>query len=318
MSAINEKVYKMSKKVGGKYSKLLEDFSISVDQDVEWMMSLLEGFSKIEDSVFCDVCIEIRGLFRDYILSQINGNKIRPNLISTLLYLNKEYGKDMGNSGEEIIGILTTNYDSLIEEAYKRVYRCLNVGYSFKSSDYKPNKIFPLLKLHGSFNWRIKRNHLEIKKKFEHRSFKEQGGWIAPSVYKRPPGVIFPKIWETAKHVLTSCNVLRVIGSSLRNEDWALISLIFSSQVSRKPIFDIELVIPEKEATGDDLSKGVMNRLRFLGNMRSLIRLPIYEKGDSPGDNVFYYWVQKNVDKIRKKNIKINEDKLIRGMLRMD
>ena len=308
----------MSKDIGGKYSKLLGEFSIPVDQDVEWMMSLLEGFSKPEDSHFSDVYIEIRKFFREYILSQIAGNEIQPNLISTLLYLNKEYGKNMGKSGEEIIGILTTNYDSLIEEACARIYGCLNVGYSFKSSDYNKNNIFPLLKLHGSFNWRIKRNRLEISKKFEHSSFKEQEGWIAPSVYKRPPGAVFPKIWKTAKLVLTKCDVLRVIGSSLRNEDWALISLIFSSQICRKPIFEIELVIPEKAARGDGLSMGVIGRLKFLGKMRSLTRLPIYGEGDSPGDNVFHYWIQKNVDKIRGKNNKINDDKLVRGMLRMD
>jgi hypothetical protein len=318
MSTINENVYEMSKSANGEYSKLLAEFSISVDQDVEWMMSLLEGFSGPENSPFYAICVELRKLFRNYLLSQIVGNKIEPRLISTLLHLHKIYGNDMGDSGEEIIGILTTNYDSLIEDACAKVYDCLNVGYDFKPGEYKPNQIFPLLKLHGSFNWRIQGDCLEISKKFEHPDFEEQGGWIPPSVYKRPSEVVFTKVWGTARAVLTDCDVLRVIGSSLRNEDWALISLIFSSQISRKPVFEIELIIPEKDATGDDLSKGVMDRLKFLGKMCSLTHLPIYGEGDNPGGNVFYYWIQKSMDNIREKNGKINEDEFVREMLRMD
>lgn len=317
MRGISDNVLEMSKHVGGRYNKLVHDFGLPENQDVELMMSLFEGYVDLNESDFYDIYNELRKLFRNYLVSNITSKKIVPRLLSTLLYINKNYANYIGKKGEKMIGLLTTNYDSLIEEAFLEVYGGLNCGYKFNSKNYRMIlSIPPLLKLHGSFNWKIQDNKLEISKDLEAGKYEDDySGWMPPSVYKKPSEKIFRSVWNMARELLIECDVLRVVGSSLRNEDWALISLLFTSQIKRSPPFNIELIVPDKSAWGEENFSGIMQRLPFLGNIRNLSSLPEFERNETVGDNVFHYWLLKKIKEAESKNNKISDDKFIDEML---
>lgn len=218
----------------------------------------------------------------------------------------------MGKTGEELIGILTTNYDSFLEEAFCSVYGGINCGYPFNSKIYKSDNQLPkLLKLHGSFNWKIhkgnifRKNYLEISKEFESEAYDDDySGWIPPSVYKRPGGVI-ESMWNNAVSLLTTCHTLRVIGSSLRNEDSALLSLIFTSSLKNREStgkgFSIELIVPDIDAVGTEENPvAIMQRLRFLGDMVNFSQLDVCPKGFISTGNVYKEWLQMQITQIER------------------
>jgi hypothetical protein len=156
MKGIAKSVLKLSEEKAGRYWNIHKDFGLPEDQDIEIIMSLLEGFTDIKLSGFQDVCNELRQLFRLYLITQITEKGVGARIHSSLLYLHKRYGGKMGTSGEELTGVLTTNYDSVPDEAYSAVHGGIDYGYDFQSDAFrKAETVPPLLKLHGSFNWRI-------------------------------------------------------------------------------------------------------------------------------------------------------------------
>lgn len=317
MTGLNENVYKMSKKRNGEYYRMTQRHSIPFNQDVELMMSLLEGFSEERRKDFIGIHTELRKLVRECLISQITQKKIVPRLMVSLFHFNRKYYQHMEADGEEMLGVLTTNYDSLVEEGLSRVYEGLNLACDFHSKDYKSNTKAPfLLKLHGSFNWRIHDNTLEISRKFENVESKDDyTGWIPPSVYKKPSMKIFKIIWDKASELLTECDILRVIGSSLRSEDWCLLSLIFTSRILSKKAFDIELIVPELTAVGDDEHpNSIMQRLTFLGKAKSLSALPVFDV-NMMNRNTFFQWLINKAREIERKDASIREDAYIYEML---
>ncbi len=312
MPDIGRNVLKMSRDIGGEYWRLHQEFALPEDQDIELMMSLLEGFDNSELAEFKNVCHELRRLFRSYLVSQIVEKKVTPNILSSLLYLHQEYGDDMGLTGEELTGVLTINYDSFLEEAFQTVHGGINCGHAFTSDTYLSNEsVPPLLKLHGSFNWRIDAGRLEISKAYENISYEDDySGWMPPSVYKRPTEGVIRGMWFKAAELLADCDVLRVIGSSLRNEDFALLSLIFTSQL-RSRVFSIQLIVPDTDALGEEGSPGIMQRLPFLGKVKNFSTLPEFDISYFIGDNVFRDWVLMKYHEIERKREETLDDEFL-------
>lgn len=325
MTGISNGVFEMSKDSDGEYYKLLSKFGIPKNQDVELMMSLFENLVDSQANVLNSVNQELKSLFRSYLISQIPRKLTVPKLLISLLHIHHEYDQHMGKAGEKLLGILTINYDSTIEDAFSRIYGGLNCGYDFESDGYTlDNSLPPLLKLHGSFNWKVRDDELIISKAFEREDYEDDySGWIPPSVYKRPSEAkIFKEIWNKSRKLLIECDTLRVVGSSLRNEDWPLITLIFTSQILGK-VFDIELIIPQHSAVGDEfrpeVGPGVMQRLPFLGKVRPLADLQIFQEHQLDvnmfSSNVFYHWLDYKTREIDIKTRSISEDSLINEML---
>ena len=295
MEGIGNAVLELSQERGGKYAKLQQRLSIPPNQDIERVISLLEGFGS-EQPELKEIGEELRQLFREYLISCITSLDLNPRLYGALLYIHNHYGAVMGQGGEKLVGFLTTNYESLVDQAYAVVHGNIDYGHEYLSDDHKYSKSTgpPLLKLHGSFNWRIDRinKKLHVSRRFERADEPDDlSGWIPPSVYKRPSGEVFGAIWEAAAKTLSNCDILRVIGSSLRNEDSSLLSLIFVSQVNRKKSINIELIVPPDEARGTDPHPGIINRLSFLGSMKPLDDTPAYDADLVQNDNIFYSWL---------------------------
>ena len=312
MEDIGEAVYRMSSDQGGTYAALHDSFGIPPDVDIEVMISLLEGCTPSEQDSYREVCDELKKLFRTHLLSQIAAKRFRAKISRALLHIHKQYGRHMGSSGEELAGILTLNYDSVLEDALVVVHGALNYGYPFESDVYAVDHDVPkLLKLHGSLNWRIQADdastepRLRVSSDFEDPEHADDySGWIPPSVYKRPGGAI-QRIWDAAADLLAKCSVLRVIGSSLRDQDSALLSLVFTSRLrsrSRRAAgFRIELIVPDFDAgVGDDDRRGIMQRLRFLGSMVNFSGLDIYRPDFAGTGNIYKEWLHMKIAQTEK------------------
>jgi len=327
MSEISKGVLKMSRRGSGLFYKLSQnkDFPLIKDQDIEKLMSLFQGYDD-ELADYKKVYEEIRKLFRDYLIKQITKKKIKPHILNSLLYAYKNYDRYIGENGEKLMAVLTTNYDTLLDYSFDKVFDSINLGFSFTSEKYKLKEDIPLLlKLHGSFNWEIKDYELCVHDDTTLRNIKVGNkGWLPPSVYKKPQLDLYKAIWSKAKKALIECDVLRVIGCSLRNEDISLLSLIFTSQLSKfrntknNKTFNIEFIDFEDSIVGNEKKEGVLQRLPFLANASPFDSILYYDKDMDDGHNPFNSWVKMLVKNISLRNNSIYEDEFIIENLKLD
>jgi len=120
---------------------------------------------------------------------------------------------------EKLLGIISLNYDHVIDEAYKTIFDS-EPNYCFYSES--PNDI-PLLKLHGSFNWR------RIKICGRKRTIPIIPLGVAKNYLQIP----YNFLWGRALEILAECDILRVIGCSLSQNDVALIDLLFKAHLEK-------------------------------------------------------------------------------------
>ena len=210
----------ISRKENGKYNQICSSMGIPENQDIETMISLFESGSKVHKD-FEPIVHELRRLYRLVLIRKIASNNVKPLIGSAILRLHSKYSKFLGETGEELTGVLTLNNDSLVDKAFnfKETFNGLNYSYPFTSNEFKLRKSSPVfLKLHGSFNWRIDNtSRLSVSRKFESEKARNFTGWIAPSFFKTPYQYpVFTRIWKIAERTLSNCDVLRVIGCSLK------------------------------------------------------------------------------------------------------
>lgn len=206
--------------------------------DVEQLITLYESTGIYKHTI---IARKLKKLFWKEIEERINklGNGHVPKLLSALIDMHEILGL-----GEKLTGIFTLNYDDLIEKAIQEVKG--KVDYSIKM-DEKHSRLevgslsYPLLKPHGSFNWRNEfpitlTDDIKIKKS-------EDVLWIPPGVEKRRERYPFSILWDRARELL-DCDILRIIGCSISRNDWHLVSLLYTTQklnTNRKP-YIIELI----------------------------------------------------------------------------
>ncbi len=230
-------------------------------QNIEHLISLIETLEVKQYSVLAN---KLRHLFHEDIQNTLKegGNYIVPNLAQTLLTLHSSSGV---LQKEKLQGIISLNYDSLIDIAYQKVYEEVNYSIYCNSSQYKISEkmteIPPLLKIHGSFNWR--KGNPVIVSENEPTLDETTSLWIPPSVTKRIENYPFNYLWGKAFELL-NCDKLRIIGCSLNQNDWGLLSLLFRTQFSQDKPYDIELI------DHPSLDKNIRKKYAFLKNIISL------------------------------------------------
>lgn len=312
----------ISQEENGKYNQICDSMGIPPDQDIEIMISLFESGCNTNKS-FKKIVRELRRLYRLVLVKKIVGNNVKPLIASTILRLHSKYSNFLGKNGEKLIGVLTLNNDSLIDKAFsfKETYNGLNYSYPFASSEFKMKNSAPVfLKLHGSFNWRIdSTNRLTVSSKFESEKARNASGWIAPSFFKTPfQNALFARIWRIAETTLEKCDVLRVVGCSLRKEDVHVLSLLFRSQIKavlagRQP-YQIELLSSLKSINGSKYEPGIIQNIRFLSRPKSPDQLYAFDKQfDRKQENIYNYWVDKMVSWAEKKGAQIQNDNFIQS-----
>ncbi len=128
---------------------------------------------------------------------------------------------------ETLQGAISLNYDDILDEAYKA--NDMQVNYY-----HTPDKVggLPLLKLHGSFNWTSintygKRKQLSIIPLGINKN------------YLNPP---YNFIWGRAFELLVRCDILRIIGCSLNQNDIGLIDLLFKAHLERVDTLEMQII----------------------------------------------------------------------------
>ncbi len=240
--------------------------------NMEELISLIET-NRIEKA--SEKANRLRTLVEEDILShlRVDEESSEPVLYKSLLELHKKIREK-----EKVVGLITLNYDSLLDDAYAEILRkkpnyCTKFG---SRSDY------PLLKLHGSFKWptiTMGKNEISIP--------------IMPlGIRKNYLELPFNFIWGRAGEILAECDTLRVIGCSLDRNDWGLIDLLFKSHIWKGEPYEIEII--DFDNTGRDIRQhfGFLPRITKAREIESGI---IAEQMDSPAEhplmNPFKIWL---------------------------
>jgi hypothetical protein len=177
---------------------------------------------------------------------------------------------------EKLLGIISLNYDHVIDEAYKTIFDS-EPNYCFYSGSSNDN---PLLKLHGSFNWRS----IEICGR------KRTIPIIPLGVAKNYLQIPYNFLWGRALEILTECDILRVIGCSLSQNDIALIDLLFKAHLEKGEAFELQIISAENTAEQIKNNYGFFPKIKRLGQIEdNLVPDPI--RNDADG-NAFKIWLK--------------------------
>lgn len=231
----------------------------------------------------------------------------RPRLAQGLLEMHEieVFKKDV----EVLSGVLTTNHDGLLQIASQQALGEVNLGFPFDSDEFKPagaDATTPILQLHGSFTWRFGVPIKVYKLRLE-SPYSRDTSWIPPTILKESKNYPFNKVAALAYELLAKkCDVLRIIGSSLTQNDWNVLSLIFNAQRHREMVkgapFQIQLIMSHK--TGLEIQKqtSYLKNLTPIGFL-SEGKFARYKNRRIPSDmnNVFAYWLKEKIYYHRKR-----------------
>jgi hypothetical protein len=219
---------------------LLDDISVLLSRkrgkDMGWARNQLANGANLErlvslyeysgTSKHIRIAKALRDAFRISLENRIAEieNDFTPELFVALLDMHR-----VRRINEELTAIFTTNYEDLLERSIFKIYgkvsypiQITSVRQTLRSSTTVP---FFILKLHGSFNWK---SAYPIFRTMPHDRSNDSL-WIPPGVVKRKEAYPFNILWGRAKELL-DCDVLRIVGSSLSQNDWDLVALISIAQ----------------------------------------------------------------------------------------
>lgn len=196
---------------------------------------------------------------------------------------------DLISDKEVLGGIITLNYDTILDEAYEKHYKYVP-DYSFSSTrelTSEGREKVPLLKLHGSFDW----GSIEIAGRTREISIIPLG---ANKNYLRLP---YNFIWGRALEILAKCDILRVIGCSLSPNDVHLIDLLFKAHVAKGKRFKIELINSQKR--GEEIKE----RYSFFPDIVTEENILMPRLNFGPNVNFFEEWLRAYADTVDKTKI---------------
>ena len=195
-------------------------------------------------------------------------------------------------ANEDVLGYLTLNYDSMLERASNLTKHKFNYGFDIKNlqaqgSSFDRSNI--ILKLHGSFDWYLDMKTKKVIASSAHRPSTMQ--WLPPSLNKDylnyPYNIVHGKAYE----LLLQCDILRVIGCTLSQNDLGLISLLFKTQHRKPKPLKIEVVRSEKGF------KKLVERLGSILTLESFYDDPKWtDSAKKPTNNPFLDWLSYLID----------------------
>lgn len=245
-------------------------FTTNKGTDVEKLISLL-GASNVHEHT--DIAERLRKFYFEEIANDVVSTGIATNPTLAIALMSLHANADFANR-EALTAVVTTNHDGILQLASDKVWGSLEIGVPFQSTDVTADvsgKVPPVLQIHGSFTWTF---DLPLKVSFlaTTPTYSPDAVWIAPTIAKESKVYPFNKLAAVTYEKLSrECDVLRVVGSSLTQNDWNILSLIFSAQQHREyrgqGAFLIELIMPP------DSCKDIKEQCSFLKNLRSIDQL---------------------------------------------
>jgi hypothetical protein len=252
------------------------------------------------------------------------GGRFIPKLCSALIDMHHIAGFD-----EKLVGIMTLNYEDLVERAGEHVIGCVNcsldLGDDCKTKIHYKKSGLMVLKLHGSFNWK---NEFPISV-HDHVRKNDDVYWIPPGVEKHPDDYPFNVIWGKAREML-DCDILRMVGCSLSRNDWHLASLLYETQKLNKNQKNYTIEIIDYPDAGETVQNKYPNlrplkKINELPEIREFVYRSLYSLS-VPGaisrlsddticnylakpKNIFDIWLKAKGDQILKSGLSIDPDK---------
>jgi len=299
-----------NKKLGGegiasrvlKKARLKKKLVIDSEVDIEKLISLLSTTGDKKDMGMAD---KLRDLYRKEIVNGLNKVDIlnKPTLALCLLDMHRNALFD--GKVESLSGIISLNHDNLFQIASQEIYNGLNLGFHFRSSDFSEKKGIPLIiQLHGCFGW-LNEHPIKVRKLGLDDNNSERLLWIPPTILKESKEYPFNKLMGLAYELLLNkCDVLRIIGCSLSQNDWNLISLIFNTQHKQDSeagdCFIIELIISHENGNQVKKDYSYLHNIIPIGHLRDgdfsdYLLQEQYPQDSSELDNPFMYWLNKKV-----------------------
>jgi len=277
---------------------ILSDVAVDDIVDIELYISLLES---LHIQRFSDIASRLRFLFCRSIQDKLSerGAPLEPILTMALLQMHEKIDQN-----EKLVGVISLNYDNLLDRAFNNVFGAVNYGIKCRceTADYNISEdCIPLIKLHGSFNWR-RSFPLTLIDEGQARSGEQaEMLWIPPSIQKEREPYPFNILWGRAFEML-DCDILRIIGCRLSQNDLGLISLLFSTQLKSGEAYRIELINTQK--AGEDIRErnGFLRNVRVLGELEGCQDFVDYEPS-----NVFETWLKQKLSSFRESGIPIDE-----------
>ncbi len=181
---------------------------------------------------------------------------------------------------EIIMGIVSLNYDNVIDEAYEEIIGN-KPNYCLYSS--ATDTGLPLLKLHGGFKLKYRDKKLPI---------------LTPGIDKNYLELPYNFIWGRALELLIDCDVLRVIGCSLSQNDMGLVDLLFKAQLVRKEPYVLQMIGYDPDNNNIKENYGFLPRIERALEIDGGIIGDQSIKDYTTGANPFQIWLKAKVERM--------------------
>jgi hypothetical protein len=254
VSHVSSRVIERARRDPAYLSEVATVSGTSGSLNIELLISLIEN-SKIPNWEYKTKTLKT--LVREDIEQILSGPRTRRFHLHKALF---ELHKHPATLREEALaGVISLNYDDVLDTAYKQYYGlpryCFSLDEPLRSND------IPLLKLHGSFNWK----NVKIRGRRRNIDIIPLG---STKSYIHPP---YGCIWNQALQTLIGCDTLRVIGCSLSQNDFHLIDLLFKAHLERGTAFDIEIIATDKVGAGIRDNYGFFSALKTLTQIKDIL-----------------------------------------------
>jgi hypothetical protein len=188
------------------------------------------------------------------------------------------------NDKEELAGVISLNYDNVLDQACKEFYKKVDYCFSLLAAP-KQSEQVPLLKLHGSFNWTRGVRVRGRKRKIEIIPVGSNKNYLhAPYSF----------IWSRALEILIGCDTLRVVGCSLSPNDAHLVDLIFKAHLERDPKNLLNIEIISSEGAGERIRQNY----GFFPGIKTLTTIEGNLIAEVTPDNAFKTWLKSKRDRL--------------------
>lgn len=175
---------------------------------------------------------------------------------------------------EELLGFISLNYDNVLDKACEAINTRPNY---FLSSEQSDEKCVPLLKLHGGFNLKDKkRRKIPI---------------ITPGINKNYLELPYNFIWGRALEILIECDILRIIGCSLSQNDIGLVDLLFKAHLARDKELEIEIINRESDGQRTKEAYGFFPSIKTAYEIENKLITDVSIEKD-PSANPFKIWLK--------------------------
>lgn len=283
-------------------SQVGEKLDINGDVDIEKLMSLLSSTGAADNMKHVE---NLRKQYHKLLTDGMEeaGISSAPELAIGLMQFHKL--KEIMKI-ESLKGFISLNHDNLLQVASQAVHKGINLGFKFltEGQHFKQKLNAPLInQMHGAFNWR-KELDISVINIVEDRTYSDKMLWIPPSVSKEAREYPFNKLLGIGYEMLKDCEIVRIVGCSLSQNDWNLISLLFDTQQRQRNVngdcFKIELIISHDLGEKIIANYSYLRNMVPIGNLREgdfeAYKLPVAERPEiSALDNPFKYWLRQKL-----------------------